>query len=189
MSKTLENLQSEIILESKKGYPILLAGSIVFLIFAFLPFVLPMEIVYLVWIFGLGTIFPFGLLLGKLLGVNLLSTNNPLGTLGGIVAFPQAFFIPVFIIVYQHIPQYLPFTIGLLGGSHFLPYMWIYKSKAYLFVTFATCLTSLFLGAWFVDQAFTLVPLAIFLVYGLGVVFILRELKKENLSVSINNSI
>ncbi|WP_404328602.1 DUF7010 family protein [Mesobacillus maritimus] len=179
MSKTLENLQSEIISESKKGYPILLSGSIVFLIFAFLPFFLPMEVVYLVWIFGLAVIFPFGLLLGKLLGVNLLSTNNPLGTLGGVVAFPQAFFIPVFIIVYKHIPQYLPFTIGLLGGSHFLPYMWIYKSKAYLFVTFATCLASLILGGWFVNHAFTLVPLAIFLVYGWGVLFILKELKDE----------
>jgi hypothetical protein len=179
MTKTLENLQSEIISESKKGYPILLSGSIVFLIFAFLPMFLPMEIVYLVWIFGLAVIFPFGLLLGKLLGVNLLSTNNPLGTLGGVVAFPQAFFIPVFIIVYQNIPQYLPFTIGLLGGSHFLPYMWIYKSKAYLFVTFATCLASLFLGGWFVDRAFTLVPLAIFLVYGVAVLFILKELKNE----------
>jgi hypothetical protein len=186
MTKTLENLQSEIISEAKKGYPILLSGSVVFLIFTFLPFFLPIETVYLAWIFGLAAIFPFGLLLARLLGVNLLSTNNPLGTLGGLVAFPQAFFIPVFIIVYQHIPQYLPFTIGLLGGSHFLPYMWIYKSKAYLFVTLATCLASLFLGGWFVDQAFTLVPLAIFLVYVLGVVLILRELKKEKLSPSIN---
>ncbi|WP_376766778.1 MULTISPECIES: DUF7010 family protein [Bacillaceae] len=29
----------------------------------------------------------------------------------------------------MHIPEYLPFTIGLLGGSHFLSYMWIYISR------------------------------------------------------------
>lgn len=179
MTKTLENLQVEIISEAKKGFPILLSGSIVFLLFTFIPYIFPMDTVYLVWIFGLSAIFPFGLLLSKLLGVNILTSGNPLGTLGGIVAAPQAFFIPVFIIVYQHIPEYLPFTIGLLGGSHFLPYMWIYKSKAYLFVTLGVCLSSLFLGGWFVDQAFTLVPLSIFLIYGIGVLLILKELRAE----------
>lgn len=179
MMVTLEELQSDIIIEAKKGYPILLSGSIVFLLFTFLPFILPMEAIHLIWIFGLGAIFPLGLLLGKLLGVNLLSTKNPLGTLGGIVAGPQAFFIPVFILVYMHIPAYLPFTIGLLGGSHFLPYMWIYKSKAYLFVTLGVCLSALIIGGWLVDYAFTIVPLAISTVYGIGVLLILKELKTE----------
>ena len=111
--------------------------------------------------------------------MNILTTGNPLGTLGGIVAAPQAFYIPVFIIVYMHIPSYLPFTIGLLGGSHFLPYMWIYRSKAYLFVTLGVCLSSLIIGGFFVDHAFFFVPLAISLIYGIGVLLILRELKAE----------
>lgn len=179
MAKELQTLQSDIIKEAKKGYPILLSGSIVFLIFTFLPLIFPMETVYLIWIFGLSVIFPFGILLSKLLGVNILATGNPLATLGGIVAAPQAFFIPVFIIVYMHIPTYLPFTIGLLGGSHFLPYMWIYRSKAYLFVTLGVCFSSLIIGGFFVDQAFIFVPIAISLGYGIGVLLILRELKVE----------
>lgn len=177
MNKTLENLQKDIIFEAKKGFPILLSGTIVFLIYTLMPLVFPIEAVYLIWIFGLGVIFPFGIFISKILGVNLLTTDNPLGTLGGIVAAPQAFYIPVFIIVYMKIPEYLPFTIGLLAGSHFLPYIWIYKSKAYLFVTLGTCFSALILGGFFVDQAFTLVPLAISIVYGMGVLLIQRELK------------
>lgn len=177
MSKTLEKLQKEIIFETKKGSPILLAGAIVFLIFTLMPLVFPIETVRLIWIFGIGAIFPIGILISKILGVNLLTTDNPLGTLGGIVAAPQAFYIPVFIIVYMNIPEYIPFTIGLLAGSHFLPYMWIYKSKAYLFVTLGTCLSALILGGFLVDLAFTLVPLAISIVYGIGVLLIQRELK------------
>ncbi|MEX3621030.1 DUF7010 family protein [Viridibacillus arvi] len=177
MSKTLDELQKEIIFEAKKGFPILLSGAIVFLIFTLMPLVFPIEAVRLIWIFGLGAIFPIGILISKILGVNLHTTNNHLGTLGGIVAAPQAFYIPVYIIVYMKIPEYLPFTIGLLAGSHFLPYMWIYKSKAYLFVTLGTCLSALFIGGFLVDQAFTLVPLAISIVYGIGVLLILRELK------------
>ncbi|WP_456276367.1 DUF7010 family protein [Bacillus sp. AK128] len=182
MAKTLENLHSEVIAEAKKGFPILLAGSIVFFVFTFLPLFLPMEVVHLVWIFGLGAIFPLGLLLSKPLGVDFFSSKNPLGTLGGIIAAPQAFFIPVFIIVYQNMPEYLPFTIGLLGGSHFLPYMWIYKSKAYLFVTLAACISSFILGGWLIDQAFTLVPIAISLTYLIGVLLIQKELKTESVT-------
>jgi len=181
MNKTLENLQKEIIFEAKKGYPILLSGAVVFLIFTLMPLVFPIETVRLIWIFGLGVIFPIGIVISKILGVNLLSTDNPLGTLGGIVAAPQAFYIPVFIIVYMKIPEYLPFTIGLLAGSHFLPYIWIYKSKAYLFVTLGICLSALILGGFFVGQAFTLVPLAMSIVYGIGVLLILRELKVSHI--------
>ncbi len=177
MSKTLDNLQQEIIFEAKKGFPILLSGSVVFIIFMLMYFVFPIEIVHLIWIFGLGVIFPLGFFISKILGVNLNATNNPLGTLGGIVAAPQAFYIPVFIIVYMNIPEYLPFTIGLLAGSHFLPYIWIYKSKAYLFVTLGTCFSALILGSFFVEHAYTLVPLAISIVYGIGVLLIKRELK------------
>lgn len=184
MNQTLDQLQTDIIVTAKKGYPILLSGSIIFLIFTFLPFVLPAKAVSMVWIVGLSSIFPLGILLSKLVQANLLVTDNPLGTLGGIVAAPQAFYIPVFIVVYMHIPEYLPFTIGLLGGSHFLPYMWIYKSKAYLFVTLGTCLSALILGGYFLDLSYVLVPLAISLVYGIGVLLILRELKTDQLLTS-----
>lgn len=138
-------------------------------------FVLPIEAVRLIWIFGLGAIFPIGMFISKILGVSLNSTDNPLG----IVAAPQAFYIPVFIVVYMKIPEYLPFTIGLLAGSHFLPYIWIYKSKAYLFVTLGTCFSALILGGFFVEYAFTLVPLAISIVYGISVALIQRELKAK----------
>ncbi|WP_163100156.1 DUF7010 family protein [Peribacillus alkalitolerans] len=179
MNLTLEHLQTHIITNAKKGFPILLSGSIVFFLFTFLPLVFPMETVHLIWIFGLSVIFPFGLLLGKILHVNLITTDNPIGTLGGIVAAPQAFYIPVFIIVYMHIPEFIPFTIGLLGGSHFLPYMWIYKSKAYLFVTLGTCFSSLLFGGFLVNHAYTLVPLAISIVYFSGVLLIFKELKSS----------
>jgi hypothetical protein len=178
MEKIIEPIHHDVSLRARKGYPILLAGAVVFLAFTFMPFFFPMETVYLIWIFGLGAIFPLGILLSKILGVDFFANGNPISKLGGIVAAPQAFFIPVFIIVYRHIPEYLPFTIGLLGGSHFLPYMWIYKSKAYLFVTLGTCLSALILGGFLVEQAFTLVPLTISVVYVIGVLLIQSELKK-----------
>lgn len=177
MNMTLKDLQKEVILETKKGFPILLSGAIIFLIFTCMSLFFPIEVVHLTWIFGLGAIFPIGILISSLFGINLFATGNPLGTLAGIISAPQAFYIPVFIIVYMNIPEYLPFTIGLLAGSHFLPFMWIYKSKAYLFVALGTCFSALILGGFFVEEAFTFVPLAISIVYGIGVLLIQRELK------------
>ena len=102
MMVTLEELQSDIIIEAKKGYPILLSGSIVFLLFTFLPFILPMEAIHLIWIFGLGAIFPLGLLLGKLLGVNLLSTKNPLGIRRNRCRTPSLLYTRLYPCLYAH---------------------------------------------------------------------------------------
>ncbi len=88
-TKSLEHLRSEIIASAKRGYPILLSGALFFLVLAYLPLILPMTIVRLLWIFGLMVIFPLGILLGRILRVNVITTNNPLGTLGGLIAGTQ----------------------------------------------------------------------------------------------------
>jgi hypothetical protein len=183
MDDKLDNLHKDISKTAKKGYPILLSGSIIFFILTFMPLVFPIRTVHLIWVWGLMSIFPLGLLLGKFLKIDLFAQKNPLSSLGAMIAAPQAFFIPVFIIVYMNIPEYLPFTIGLLGGSHFLPYMWIYKSKGYLIVTLGTCLSSFVIGGYFIDYAFTFVPLAISVSFAVGVIQIVRENKQLTLGL------
>ncbi|WP_214484364.1 hypothetical protein [Bacillus sp. SM2101] len=179
MNSTLKEMQSELIVEAKKGLPFLLSGTIVFFIISLLPVIFAKEIIHFIWLFGLSSIFPLGFIISKILRINLLVTHNPIGILACIIAVPQAFYIPLYIIVYMLIPQYLPFTIGLLIGSHFLPYVWIYTSKAYLFITLSACLSSIIFGWIFIDYAFTVVPFANFIVYGVGALLILRELRVE----------
>jgi len=94
-----------------------------------------------------------------------MSRGNPLGTLGGLIAATQVFYLPVFIEVYQFQPSLLPLTIGLLRGAHFLPYGWLYDSRGYLFVAVATGLSALILGGPFMASSLTSVPLAIALTY------------------------
>lgn len=105
--------------------------------------------------------------------------GDGLGTLGGLIAATQVFYLPVFIAVYQFQPSLLPLTIGLLGGAHFLPYAWLYNSRGYLFVALATGLSALILGGPFMASSLTLVPLAIALTYALGTLWILRENRKQ----------
>lgn len=172
---TLVELQDHIIEVAQRGYPILVAGSAFFLVLAAIGATVPQRTLGLVWIFGMMVIFPTGVMLGALLRINVMTRDNPLGTLGGLVAAVQAFFIPVFIVVYQFTPQYLPLAVGLLGGAHFLPYSWIYRSRAYIFVSVGTGLASLVAGTVAVPSSYTLVPLAIALIFAGGVVWIRRE--------------
>lgn len=174
-AKTLAQLQVEIIRSAKRGYPILISAATFFALMAALGNVIPLRTLGLAWIFGMMVIFPLGVALGGLLHARVITTDNPLGNLGGLVAGAQAFFIPVFIVIYQFVPQYLPLAVGLLGGAHFLPYAWIYRSRAYVFVTVGTCLSALVLGTAFVSVAYTVVPIAMAAVFAVAVFWIVSE--------------
>lgn len=172
---SLSELQDRIIRSARRGYPILITGSAFFFGLAAISQTVPLRTLGLVWMFGMAVIFPTGVALGYVLKINVITRDNPLGTLGGLAAGAQALFIPVFVVVYQFAPAYLPLAVGLLGGAHFLPYSWIYRSRAYLFVALATAGAALVLGIGFVGSAYSLVPLAIGAVFAAGVLWILYE--------------
>jgi hypothetical protein len=178
-TKTLAELQTEIIRSAKRGYPILITAAGFFALIAALSRVLPTHTLGLAWLLGMMIIFPSGVVLGRFLGVQLITTDSPLGTLGGLVSGVQGAFIPVFIVIYQFVPQYLPLAVGLLGGAHFLPYAWIYRSRAYWFVTLGTCLSALVIGIGFVSKAYIAVPLSISAVFAISVFWILAENRND----------
>lgn len=95
-SKTLDQLKREHIASTQRGYPILVAGAVYFLALALLRALVLARTVQLIWVLGLGVIFPAGVLLGRLLGIHVISRGNPLGTLGGLIAATQVFYLPVF---------------------------------------------------------------------------------------------
>ena len=175
---SLTELQDQIISSARRGYPILITGSAFFLVTASISQVVPLRTLGLVWIFGMMVIFPTGVALGYVLKIKVMTRDNPLGTLGGLAAGVQAFFIPVFVVVYQFAPAYLPLVVGVLGGAHFVPYSWIYRSRAYLFVSLATAFASLVIGIGLVGSAYMLVPLAIGVVFAAGVAWIQFENKR-----------
>lgn len=178
-SQALTALQRDLITKTQRGYPFLVAGATYLYVLALAPAVMPMETVRLMWVVGIGSIFPSALLIGKGLGIDLMAPGNPLARLGGMAAGIQIFFIPVYIMVYQQAPAWLPFTIGLLGGAHFLVYAWLYDSRAYLGLTIATTLFAMIAGGWFIEAAYTIVPFGLALIYTATVVALLRENRRH----------
>lgn len=77
---------------------------------------------------GMGAIFPLGTLRSKIFGIDVFR-KNPLGVLGGLAAFQQVLFTPLFILLYHQHYFWLPMVIGMVAGAHFIYYAWLYNNR------------------------------------------------------------
>jgi hypothetical protein len=118
-----------------KGVGMPIAGLLYWLVVAYLVRALPMRSA-LVWSFVLtGPVFPIGYLLTRLLGGDLFAKSRTLTPIGIQLAALQLFYWPIIVVVFREATAWTPFVLAVLFGSHFLPYGWIYESRAYPFLT------------------------------------------------------
>ncbi|MBT2682759.1 hypothetical protein [Bacillus sp. ISL-37] len=172
-----EELRMELSAEAGKGYPMFIAGVIFWLMMGVGGLFVPQPIMVWVYLFGIGFVLPLGILVSKVIHVNFLATHNPLSTIGGLVGGIQIFFAPIIILVAYQQPNWIPFIVGVLTGAHFLPYVAIYQSKAYLFQTVATVLTVSLIGFGWMDHAYLLIPISLIIVYSITLFWLIKEAK------------
>lgn len=165
-------------LTTRKGLPIIMAGFIFWLFASICGMFLPQDILVWVYLFGIGSIFPLGILIATILKIDLFAKENPLGTLAGIIGGINMLNIPLILIIYFVIPSWIPLIVGASVGTHFLPYMWIYDSKSYLFLSLGTVFASTILGYLFMDNMFIIVPISLSAIYLTTVLSLTVENKK-----------
>lgn len=176
---SLNELKHDLIVEGKKGYPFFLAGTLYWLAMGVLRFIIDSEEqLALIYLLASCSIFPLAIMISKVFKVNIFS-KNPLGVLGGIVGGIQAFYLPVWIVIYMEHYEWLPMAIGILGASHFLPYLWIYQSKTYGIFTVALAVLSFVFGYIFIDQAFSTLPFLLAIMYLITALLLILETKKH----------
>ncbi|MGM8366674.1 DUF7010 family protein [Virgibacillus sp. W0181] len=177
-NKTLNQLKADLIVDAHKGYPFLLAGAFYWLVMGVLSFFIEdYKLLALCYLIGSGSIFPIAIAVSKMLKVNMLS-KNPLGVLGGITGGIQAFYLPIWIIIYIEHYELLPMAIGILGASHFLPYIWIYDSKTYGIFTVSMAVIAFIFGYIFIEQAFFTLPFLLAFIYLISVIGLRQETNK-----------
>lgn len=172
-----EKLRMELSAEAGKGYPMFIAGVIFWLMMGVGGLFVPQQIMVWVYLFGIGLVLPLGILVSKVIHVNFLATHNPLSTIGGLVGGIQIFFAPIIILVAYQQPDWIPFIVGVLTGAHFLPYVAIYQSKAYIFQTVATVVAASLIGFNWMDQAYLLIPFLLVIVYSITLFWLMKEAK------------
>ena len=160
---------------TRKGIGMPLAGMLYWLAVAFLLRTFPQKTA-LVFSFALtGMVFPAGALLTRLAGGDLFAKSATLTPLGLQLAAMQLFYWPVIIVVFNRAPEWTPFILAVLFGSHFLPYAWLYRSAAFMFLAVATTLV---LSAGVIitrSPLFTTAPLLAAACYAVAVILLWRE--------------
>ena len=133
---------------TQRGIGMPAAGLLFWLAVAWLTrhFPIPRAVLYSFFLTGL--IFPIGVALTRAAGGNLFSRSAGLTPLGLLLAALQIFFWPIIALVYALSPAWTPWAMAILFGSHFLPYAWLYRSRAYGFlaISVAVSLTALALA-------------------------------------------
>lgn len=162
-------------LTTQKGLHIIIGGIIFWIIASISGMLLPKSIVIWVYLIGIGSIFPLGIVIAKILKIDIFAIENPLGRLASIIGGINLLNIPLVLIIYFNQPSWLPFIVGITAGAHFLPYIWIYDSKAYGFLSVFTVLASSICGFLFMSKIFIILPISLSVVYFITVLLIIKE--------------
>jgi hypothetical protein len=173
----VQEARKALALSTKRGVPLIFAGLLFWFVAGISGLVLPESMVVWVYIFGIGVVFPIGVLISMLFKIDIFAKGNPLGVLAGIVGRMQVFFAPIIIMLFFKDPRWIPFTLGVLNGAHFLPYTWIYNSKTYLFDSITTTIVATGIGAIFINTTIKFTPFTIAAVFLVSILGLLSESK------------
>jgi hypothetical protein len=172
-----QELSTGLASSSKRGLPMIFTGVLFWLVAGLAGF-LDHAITVWVYLYGIGVIFPVGILVAKLMKLDMLAADNPLAVLSGVVGGMQILFAPVILLILFQLPDYIPFAVGVLTGAHFLPFAVIYKSKAYIFQSIATVAGAAFTGFVFHEITFLITPFTLMAVYIITCLWLVKENKK-----------
>jgi hypothetical protein len=164
-------------LATRKGIGMPMAGLLFWLGVAVLVRVFPQKTA-LIYSFALtGVVFPVGALLTKLAGGDLFHKSPTFTPLGIQLAALQLFYWPILILVFNAVPNWTPFTMAVLFGSHFLPYSWLYRSRGYAFLAIGTAFVATAGIFVFRRPLYDIVPLLAAACYAVTVAMLWSEIR------------
>jgi hypothetical protein len=152
-----------------------IAGLVYWLAVAVILRQLPERTGLVVCFFATGAVFPLGALITRLAGGDLFAKSTTLTPLGLQLAAVQLFYWPIIVLVFRQAPAWTPFAMAVLFGSHFLPYWWLYRSRAYALLAVLTTVASTVAVLIAHGPLFTNIPLIAATCYTVACVALARE--------------
>lgn len=135
---TLPELRADLTRRTGRGINAIVAGIGLWSVFTALGAVVPNEFVLaLCYVFGAGLLFPLSLLVARAMKLDTFAKGNPLAPLAGLTGTLQLLFTPLMIGATFLVPAAVPWFLAVLVGAHFLPFSWLFASKAYVFAAVA----------------------------------------------------
>ena len=166
---TLEEYRLDFESASNRSVSMPLAGAFVWLCIGLISLQVSERTGILLLLFSSGVIFPLALVISKFRGEVLISSKNPLAQLMGycvlMVNLLWAVHIPLFI----YAPEFVPLSLGIGLGLHWVVYSWIVKHN--VGTIHAVLRTVLVLVAWFIfrEQRLFSIAMVVVLVYTVSI--------------------
>ena len=169
----------DLMTRTKKGIAMFYVGTIFWLLMGILNFMdIDVKLLGVIYLVGIGILFPLGILVSKLLKIDFIAAGNPLSNLGGVLGGMQMLFAPILILVFIEKIEWLPFFIAILTGAHFLPYAILYKSKAYFFQSFGVVGFTSIIALISMNHLYSVLPFVLSAVYLITILLLSIENKK-----------
>lgn len=148
--QALNALRVQYAVEQKKGLPFILASTVLWtiMLIAFLTD-LDLGTKNIIAMCCSALLMPIGLLIGKILKVNIFSKDSPISALSVVVALNQVLYLPIVIWAMYAVPEKMIMTYAIVVGAHFLTYYWIYFSPTYFYAAIVIPVCSLIFGIYF----------------------------------------
>ncbi|SEJ75436.1 hypothetical protein SAMN04488127_2707 [Bhargavaea ginsengi] len=177
----LQSLKQDLALRNKNGLPFLLSGIVVWTLIT-AAFLLPIELrlqnIALLALTGL--LFPVAIGLAGLLKADWKSEDNPLGSLGLVCNLAQFAYFPLVFWALGSRPEAMVFVFAVIAGAHFLPYGWLYDTKAYYIMAPVMAIVSTLVGWAAAPDSLWTVPLAFLILLAALNVWLLADYKKKS---------
>lgn len=177
---TLSESRKEFELAANRSVSMPIAGAIVWFAVALLSTQVDERTGSIILLFGSGAIFPIAMLVARLRGEALLTAVNPLSKLMGLSILMVNLLWAVHIPLFLADPAWLPLSLGIGLGLHWVVYSWIVQHP--IGTIHATGRTALVLISWFFfpEQRLLVVGLAITVVYAISIwVMLVRPLPTQ----------
>ncbi|CAM3696198.1 DUF7010 family protein [Rheinheimera salexigens] len=168
---------------SNRAVSMPIAGAIVWAVVAALSTQVDSRFAVYILLFATGAIFPLALLIAKFRHENLVSAQNPLAKLMGMCVLMVNLLWAVHIPLLLNAPEFVPLSLGVGLGLHWVVYSWIVSHPVGLI--HAVLRAVLIVLAWYVfpDARVLAIASVIVLVYLLSIYQMLtRELVLDEIT-------
>lgn len=170
----------------KGGFPIPLAGAAYWAALAVAGSALPIEGWVATAMWGSGLIFPLALVFAKLFGADFMRDRTAVGDVLPPAFISMLLFWPIMVGALWSEPQLAPLVLGIGMAIHWPVIGWSY-GRTGLFTAHALVRAAAVFAIWhFVPEArFTILPLAVSLIYLATVGAILLDLRRDGRSKAL----
>ena len=173
----LESLRKDICVRQKKGLPFIMCSVVIWILITVVCALdLPVMTRNLLVFFCSCPLLPISWLIGKTIGVDIFSKENPLGNLGLLFTMNQMLYLLIVMWVYSAVPEKMVMVHAMVFGAHLLPYSWLYSSRAYLIYAIAVPFIALLLGINFGGLTVAAVMAILEIVF---VLILFREVRQQ----------